>query len=76
MEHGIVFEPGVYISSILPGTPAAKEMNMSIGDRVLFVSFILQQKCIHSSFIIRKSRNSCSCVDEFFNFSFSQTDKR
>lgn len=37
-DHGLVLEPGVYISRILPGSPAAKEMNLNVGDRVLFVS--------------------------------------
>ena len=36
-DHGLVLEPGVYISRIVPGSPAAKESNLNIGDRVLYV---------------------------------------
>jgi len=37
-DHGLVLEPGVYVSRIVPGSPASKEMNLNVGDRVLFVS--------------------------------------
>ena len=44
-DHGLVLEPGVYISRIVPGSPAAKESNLNIGDRVLYVSSNLWTSC-------------------------------
>lgn len=37
-EHGLTLETGIYICKINPGSLAAKEGNMAVGDRVLSVS--------------------------------------
>ncbi|XP_021957965.1 disks large homolog 5 isoform X3 [Folsomia candida] len=37
-DHGLVLEPGVYINRIIPGSPASKEVNLNVGDRVLFIN--------------------------------------
>lgn len=37
-EHGLTLETGIYISKISPGSLAAKEGNLAVGDRVLSVS--------------------------------------
>jgi len=37
-DHGISLETGVYISKITPGSMAAKDGNLDVGDRVLSVS--------------------------------------
>lgn len=39
-EHGLTLETGIYISKISPGSLAAKEGNLAVGDRVLSVSFL------------------------------------
>ena len=38
LELGISLEMGVYVSRIYPGSVAAKEGNLAVGDRVLNVS--------------------------------------
>jgi hypothetical protein len=37
-DHGLLLETGMYICKIAPGSLAAKEGNLAIGDRVLSVS--------------------------------------
>jgi len=37
-EHGLTLETGIYICKINPGSLAAKEGNLAVGDRVLSVS--------------------------------------
>jgi len=37
-DHGISLETGVYINKITPGSLAAKDGNLDVGDRVLSVS--------------------------------------
>lgn len=37
-EHGLSLETGIYICKISPGSAAAKEGNLAVGDRVLSVS--------------------------------------
>lgn len=37
-HHGLTLHTGVYIANILPGSPAARESNLAVGDRVLNVS--------------------------------------
>lgn len=37
-EHGLTLEGGVYISKISPGSLAAKEGNLAVGDRVLSIN--------------------------------------
>lgn len=37
-EHGLTLESGVYISKISPGSLAAKEGNLAVGDRVLSIN--------------------------------------
>lgn len=44
-EHGLTLETGIYISKISPGSLAAKEGNLAVGDRVLSVS-INSTKCV------------------------------
>jgi len=41
-DHGISLETGVYINKITPGSLAAKDGNLDVGDRVLSVS-----KCLN-----------------------------
>lgn len=41
LELGISIESGLYISRILPGSVAAKEGNLAVGDRILNVSAII-----------------------------------
>lgn len=36
-HHGLMLHTGVYIANILPGSPAAREGSLAIGDRVLNV---------------------------------------
>jgi len=43
-EHGISLETGIYINNITPGSMAAKDGNLDIGDRVLSVSKCLNGK--------------------------------
>lgn len=38
-EHGLTLETGIYICKINPGSLAAKEGNLAVGDRVLSVSW-------------------------------------
>lgn len=38
MDHGLSLESGVYISHIAPGSQAAKEGSLAVGDRILTVS--------------------------------------
>jgi len=38
LEHGLALEGGVYISKIGPGSLAAKEGNLAVGDRVLSIN--------------------------------------
>lgn len=55
-DHGISLEIGIYINKITPGSLAAKDGNLDVGDRVLSVSkyinyrtniiFIIILKCI------------------------------
>lgn len=40
VPHGITLELGIYISKISPGSLAAKDGNLAVGDRVLNVSYI------------------------------------
>lgn len=40
IPHGIALELGIYISKISPGSSAAKDGNLAVGDRVLNVSCI------------------------------------
>jgi discs large protein 5 len=40
-DHGLTLETGIYISKINPGSLAAKEGNLAVGDRVLSVRFFL-----------------------------------
>lgn len=40
-EHGLSLETGIYICKISPGSAAAKEGNLAVGDRVLSVSLML-----------------------------------
>lgn len=45
-DHGISLETGIYINKITPGSLAAKDGNLDVGDRVLSVSkCILKQLC-------------------------------
>ncbi|XP_054265704.1 disks large homolog 5-like isoform X2 [Macrosteles quadrilineatus] len=37
-EHGLTLETGIYISKISPGSLAAKEGNLAVGDRVLSIN--------------------------------------
>ena len=37
-DHGLILETGMYICKITPGSLAAKEGNLAVGDRVLSVS--------------------------------------
>ncbi|XP_071442600.1 disks large homolog 5 isoform X2 [Hetaerina americana] len=37
-DHGLMLETGVYISKITPGSLAAKEGNLAVGDRVLSIN--------------------------------------
>ncbi|KAB7496651.1 Disks large-like protein 5 [Armadillidium nasatum] len=37
-HHGLILQTGIYIANILPGSPAAREGNLAIGDRVLNVN--------------------------------------
>lgn len=37
-DHGISLETGIYINKITPGSLAAKDGNLDVGDRVLSVS--------------------------------------
>ena len=41
VPHGIALELGIYIAKISPGSLAAKDGNLAVGDRVLNVSFSL-----------------------------------
>lgn len=43
-DHGISLETGVYINKITPGSLAAKDGNIEVGDRVLSVSKYLNYK--------------------------------
>ena len=43
LELGISLEMGVYVSRIYPGSVAAKEGNIAVGDRVLNVGYILSR---------------------------------
>lgn len=49
-HHGLMLHTGVYIANILPGSPAAREGSLAIGDRVLNVSvalvLVLRNFCI------------------------------
>lgn len=45
-DHGISLESGVYINKIIPGSVAAKDGNLNVGDRVLSVSKYLNYKLI------------------------------
>ena len=36
-HHGLMLHTGVYIANILPGSPAAREGSLAVGDRVLNV---------------------------------------
>lgn len=38
MDHGLCLESGVYISHIAPGSQAAKDGSLAVGDRILTVS--------------------------------------
>ena len=40
VPHGISLELGVYISKISPGSLAAKDGNLAVGDRVLNVCLV------------------------------------
>ena len=42
-DHGISLETGVYINKITPGSLAAKDGNLDVGDRVLSVSKCLNE---------------------------------
>ncbi|XP_042204892.1 disks large homolog 5-like isoform X3 [Homarus americanus] len=37
-HHGLTLHSGVYIANILPGSPAAREGNLAVGDRVLNIN--------------------------------------
>ncbi|XP_066956131.1 disks large homolog 5 isoform X2 [Macrobrachium rosenbergii] len=37
-HHGLTLRTGVYIANILPGSPAAREGNLAVGDRVLNIN--------------------------------------
>ncbi|KAK7083329.1 hypothetical protein SK128_005073, partial [Halocaridina rubra] len=37
-HHGLTLHTGVYIANILPGSPAAREGNLAVGDRVLNIN--------------------------------------
>ncbi|XP_037785436.1 disks large homolog 5-like isoform X4 [Penaeus monodon] len=37
-HHGLTLHTGVYIANILPGSPAARESNLAVGDRVLNIN--------------------------------------
>jgi len=45
-DHGISLETGVYIYKITPGSIAAKDGNLDVGDRVLSVS-----KCLNENIL-------------------------
>lgn len=39
LDHGLTLELGVYIAKIQPGSVAAKEGGIAVGDRVINVRF-------------------------------------
>ena len=45
-HHGLMLHTGVYIANILPGSPAAREGSLAIGDRVLNVC-VPESVCLH-----------------------------
>lgn len=49
-DHGILLETGLYINKIIPGSSAAINENLNVGDRVLSVSksskYISMSKCL------------------------------
>lgn len=40
-DSGISLENGVFVATVVPGSPAAKEGSLAVGDRIIAVSFIL-----------------------------------
>lgn len=52
-DYGISLESGIYINKIIPGSVAAKDRNLDVGDRVLSVSIYLNNKLIiYISFLL------------------------
>lgn len=51
-DHGITLETGIYINKITPGSLAAKDGNLDVGDRVLSVSKYLN--CIQTNYKLIK----------------------
>ena len=50
-HHGLTVESGVYISRITPGSVAAREGSIAVGDRLLSVSiFHLSARLLYLSF--------------------------
>lgn len=47
IPHGIILEFGIYISKISPGSLAAKDGNLAVGDRILNVSRTIYYNCIN-----------------------------
>jgi discs large protein 5 len=41
-DHGLTLETGIYINKINPGSLAAKEGNLAVGDRVLSVRKVIK----------------------------------
>lgn len=52
-HHGLTIENGVYISRITPGSIAAREGSIAVGDRLLSVSYIV--------IIVQKFTNEWLC---------------
>lgn len=38
LDSGISLEAGILVASVMPGSPAAKEGSLTVGDRVVAVS--------------------------------------
>lgn len=51
-HHGLAVENGVYISRITPGSVAAREGSIAVGDRLLSVSFVISFSCSLKVFIL------------------------
>lgn len=55
-DSGVSLENGIFVAAVVPGSPAAKEGSLTVGDRIIAVSlkksfsffyFLFILKCYH-----------------------------
>lgn len=52
-DSGVSLENGIFVAAVVPGSPAAKEGSLTVGDRIIAVSLKQSFSFIYFLFILK-----------------------